>query len=46
MAGQLLGYLRRLLSQPVAGASRDAVLLERFVRAHDAEAFAALVQRH
>jgi RNA polymerase sigma factor (sigma-70 family) len=43
---QLLGCIGRLVSRPSSVLSTDAALLERFVRHRDADAFAALVQRH
>jgi RNA polymerase sigma factor (sigma-70 family) len=42
----LLRDLRRLVPQPPSDAAGDAVLLERFARRRDEDAFAALVARH
>src|SRR5262249_3358893 len=42
----LLRHLRRLASRHAADPDADAILLDRFVRRRDEEAFAALVRRH
>ncbi len=44
-AGRVLGHLHHLLS-PTATRTGDGMLLERFVRQRDEEAFAELVSRH
>lgn len=43
---QLLRHIRRLVSRPASSSDGDAMLLGRFVRQHDQDAFAALVRRH
>lgn len=43
---QLLRHIRRLVSRPASSPDADAVLLDRFVRQQDQDAFAALVRRH
>ncbi len=43
---QLLRHIRRLASRPALPAEADAVLLDRFIRHRDEDAFAALVHRH
>jgi hypothetical protein len=42
----LLRHLHRLVSPPPTAPDGDALLLDRFVRRRDEEAFAALVRRH
>ena len=42
----VLGQIRRLAAQPVAGCLTDAQLLERFLLQRDQAAFAALVKRY
>jgi RNA polymerase sigma factor (sigma-70 family) len=43
---RVIHHLRRLVSRGAAEPAGDAVLLERFVRRRDEDAFAALVARH
>jgi RNA polymerase sigma factor (sigma-70 family) len=43
---RLLPYLHWLVCRPASGPLTDALLLERFVRRKDENAFAALVKRH
>jgi RNA polymerase sigma factor (sigma-70 family) len=43
---QLLRHLRRLVARPEPEPATDAALLDRFLRRHDEDAFAALVSRH
>jgi RNA polymerase sigma factor (sigma-70 family) len=45
-ASPIIQFLRRMAGAPPAGDLSDRHLLERFVRAHDPVAFAALVERH
>jgi hypothetical protein len=45
-SAHLLQQLRRLAGPPADSAVSDAVLLTRFVKAHDEDAFAALVRRY
>src|SRR5438067_6194352 len=42
----VLRYLRRIAAPNQVGQTSDRVLLDRFVRTRDEEAFAALVKRH